>query len=259
MKKKFLGIIFIIYSLIIVYTIVFNKLDKLLAPSMQLYIKIAVIPLFIMGIIMLTNITRYKFKYSDLILLLPLIIIILSGNSVLSSTYAKNKSIKKVETIKLKEVEEPVNIDEDYDFSSPYIDIKDEMYSAIANYLFGSPNASSFIGKTVKVRGFILDSVPSLSSDYKSIGKYEISCCAADAEYTGYIIKDDKNRITKDKWYEIEGVFAKGKSSDGYDFIYIKVINVTEISSSSEKLYVYPCYSYDDGACSSLSKYNLQY
>ena len=94
---------------------------------------------------------------------------------------------------------------------------------------------------------------------YFAIGKYAISCCAADAGFTGFIAKYDNSKITADKWYEVEGILEKGKDKEGYDIMYIKVINSKEISSKGEEQYVYPCYAYDDGSCEAMSKYNLEY
>lgn len=39
--------------------------------------------------------------------------------------------------------------------------------------------------------------------------------------------------------------------------MYIKVINIKEISSKDEEQYVYPCYAYDSGSCEAISKYDL--
>ena len=94
---------------------------------------------------------------------------------------------------------------------------------------------------------------------YFAIGKYAISCCAADAGFTGFIAKYDNSKITADKWYEVEGILEKGKDKEEYDIMYIKVINIKEISSKGEEQYVYPCYAYDDGSCEAMSKYNLEY
>ena len=53
MKKRFLGIICLLYSGIIGYVWFSDKLKNYLAPQMQIYIKIAIIPLLIIGLVML--------------------------------------------------------------------------------------------------------------------------------------------------------------------------------------------------------------
>ena len=98
-----------------------------------------------------------------------------------------------------------------------------------------------------------------LSSDYFYIGKYGVSCCTADAGFVGFIVEKDDIKIKNDAWYEIEGVFESGEDLAGYKIMVIKITNIKEIDGSSEEQYVYPCYSYGDGSCSQILKYNFKY
>ena len=68
-----------------------------------------------------------------------------------------------------------------------------------------------------------------------------------------------KNKITDNKWYEIEGVLEKGKDKEGYDIMYINVINIKEIDFKNEEQYIYHCYAYEEGSCEAIGKYNLEY
>lgn len=261
--KRYLGIVCLLYSGIFGYVVLFDKLKNFLAPSMQIYLKLSIIPLLVIGIIMLTNKSHYKFKVIDLVLLIPLVFLVLAGDGRLTSSFASNRSGKfnasdRVKNTDLKEkndVEEKV-VDE-YDFSNPYFQINDTNYIDLAYYFAEAPKASKFMGKTIKVKGFALKDLEFMDSNYFAVGKYEISCCAADASYIGYIAKYDISKISPDKWYEIEGVLDIGKDKEGYDIVYINVINLKEISS--EEQYVYPCYSYGENACKELEKYNLEY
>ena len=90
------------------------------------------------------------------------------------------------------------------------------------------------------------------------IGKYSISCCAADAGFMGFFVKYDLSQIEKDAWYEIEGVLDRGKDKENLDVMIIKVVNIKKIDSSEEEQYIYPCYVYDNGECSILDKYNIE-
>ena len=103
------------------------------------------------------------------------------------------------------------------------------------------------------------ESLPFLPDGYVAVGKYSVSCCTADAQFVGFVLKYNPKEVTADKWYEVEGVLEKGKDSEGYDIMYINAINLKEISSSGQEQYVYPCYSYDNGLCAEVSKYNLEY
>ena len=119
--------------------------------------------------------------------------------------------------------------------------------------------ADKYEGKTIRVRGFAIKKADFLPKGYFAIGKYAISCCAADAGFTGFMSKYDNNKIKVNQWYEVEGVLRKGKDKDNNDTMYIEVINIKEIDSKKEEQYVYPCYSYGDNSCSGMTKYDLEY
>ena len=277
MKKCYLGIICLLYALIIVYVWFSNSLRNFLAPNMQIYLKCSFIPLIIMGLILIVNKGHYKFKVSDLVLLLPLFMLIMAGDGRLSSNFAKNrmttfkvnekvsnKNEKKdntniVVTPKLDiEVEEDNKVEE-YNFSNPYFDITDKSYDVLANYITFEKKATKYIGKTIRVRGFAVTDAEYLSNDYFAIGKYAITCCAADANFSGFIVKYDKSKIENNKWYMIEGVIEEGIYNKNEKIQVIRVINLTEIDGKKEEQYVYPCYAYDDGVCTELHKYDLEY
>ena len=288
--KRYLGIICLLYSAIFGYVIFFDKLKMFLAPQIQIYIKLSIVPMLFIGLVMLfNNKVYYKFKISDLVLILPLIFLIFAGDGRLTASFASNRTTNfntenrtKPED-KPKEVEKEKNtesIEEEktedkplefvegekgkkvvnsYDFSNPYFNIIDENYNELSNYITFAPKADKFKGQTIRVRGFALKKADYLPDGYFVIGKYVISCCAADAEFTGFIAKYDNRKIIANNWYEIEGVLEKGKDLEGYDIMYIKVINIKEVSSKGEEQYVYPCYVYDDGSCKEITKYNLEY
>ena len=89
------------------------------------------------------------------------------------------------------------------------------------------------------------------------IGKYLITCCAADSSFIGFIVDFDKTKIKDNTWYQVEGVLKRIKLTDGTYVVGVGAINVSEIDSKSEEQYIYPCYTYDD-MCSEVSKYNLK-
>ncbi|MEE3342793.1 MAG: TIGR03943 family protein [Bacilli bacterium] len=258
--KRFLGFICLLYAGIIIYVKLSNKLNNYLAPNMQMYILLSIIPLIIMGLVMLlNNKINYKFKISDLILLLPIVMLIISGDGRLSMSLANNRSISYKTPKKTEKVEEKVIIEEDedneeYDFSKVDFDIKDESYTMLVDYLTYGDNNNKYIGKTVRIRGFTVMKNNFIPNSYFAIGKYAVSCCAADASFIGLISKYDKP-IKDNTWYEMEGVLKKGKDKEGIDILYVKVINIKEIKQ--EEQYVYPCYVYGDNKCIEVSKYNL--
>lgn len=268
MKNKYLGIICLLYSFIISYLWFSNKLKNFLAPQMQLYIKISIIPLVLIGIVLLINKDKYKFKLSDIFLLIPLILLILSSDGRITTNMANNrirnhkvetKTIEKQETtIEEEKTIEPIE-EKEYDFTNVTFDITDTIYNELSNYLSYEPNAIKYVGNTIRVKGFTVKYASYLPDDYFAIGKYAISCCVADAEFTGFFVKYDRNKIIHNAWYEIEGVLEQGKDKDGNAILYINAINVKEIEEKNEEQYVYPCYAYDNGLCNDLNKYNLEY
>lgn len=262
MKKKFLGIVCLIYSGIITYLLIFDKLKNFLAPQMQIYVKVSLIPLLVIGlIIVFTKDNHYNFKIVDLVLLLPLVLIITAGDGRLSSSFASNRTtnFNADNRTKTTIIEEDTMKDSDYDFSKPYFNIMDSNYIELSNYITFEAKATKFVNKTIKVRGFALTDETFLPKGYFALGKYAITCCAADSEFTGFYVKYDTSKIDKNKWYEVEGVLTQGKDKEGYSIIAINVINIKEIYSQSEEQYVYPCYAYSDNACEKISEYNLEY
>ena len=279
--KRFVGIICILYSLIIYYVWYFDKLKNYLSPQMQIYIKIISIPLLLMGIILLVckNI-EYKFKFSDFILLLPLVMLFIANDGKLSMNLANNRlgnfGSSKVNELKIDEElsdEEIGTIDitnrdkenKEEDNNLVYIEknidfeIIDENYEYLANYLTFSEKALKFKGKSIKVKGFSITNGDFLPSGFFALGKYIISCCAADATFSGFYIRYDLSKIKSNTWYEIEGILNSATDPDGHSILYINVTNINEITANDEEQYAYPCYVYDNGMCSAVKKYDIDY
>ena len=274
MKNKFLGIISVTYFYIILYVIFSNKLKLFLAPNLQIYIKFSILPLFLISVIIFSNYNNsYKFKISDLILFLPLIMIFCVGDGSFSKSFAKNRMVnyvskvdkkRKIETETENKAEENnenndlVENTENEEITDIFFDINDKSYSALASYLSFSKKSKIYEGKTIRVKGFTIINESYIPKGYFALGKYEINCCAADAEFTGFYVKYDTSKIKEGSWYELEGIL-KLDNINGNDSLVIQPKTVKEINSTSEEEYVYPCYSYDDGSCKEISKYNIEY
>lgn len=264
MKNKYLSIISIVYSILLLYLLISNNIKNYLAKSMFIYIIIASIILLIIGIVSFMNKdNHYKFKMIDLVLLLPLIMFLLSGNGRLTTSLAQNRIINKNNTNitnKSNKVNNPeISIKEDKkekEENDIYFDVIDESFVTLSDYISFDERAKKYIGKKIRVRGFLVDYETLLPENYYSIGRYAITCCVADANYVGFFFKYDK-RINKDNWYEIEGTLEEFKDTKGFEHLAINVTNIKEIDEMSEEQYVYPCYAYDEGKCTEISKYNL--
>ena len=270
--KKFLGIVCFIYSSLILYIWIKGDLNNYIAPNMQMYIKGSLIPLIIIGIVLVTNKINYKFKPSDLILLLPILLVFFSGDGNLSIGVAKVKATAKnrtkteivdntqIEDTKIEDTKtEDIVESSNTKIEEFYFDITESNYSYLADYITYIPGAKKYVGKTIKAKGFAVDYSEYLTDDYFTFGRYMITCCAADAEYTGFMVKYPKNKIEYGKWYEVEGYLEQGKDSEGYDVMTINPISVKEVKQGDANNYVYSCETYGKKACDEMLKYDLEY
>ena len=264
MRKKIIPIICIIYSIFISYLVFTDKLSYFLAPNMKIYAYLSIFPLFLIGIVMLFNKKNIDFKIFDIILLLPLVMFLFVGDGTLSISFAKNRvsNINKTRVVDNNDVKEDENevIDssEEYDFSDTYFDVIDSTYMELANYLTYTRGAKIYSGKTIKVTGFAIKDEEYLSDELFAIGRLAITCCAADSEFVGFMVKYDKSKIEENAWYEIEGVLEEGVDGAGYNILEIKAINIKKTTPAKEK-YIYMCSEYGSGTCKDLQKYDFIY
>ena len=261
MKKRFLGIVCLIYSLIIIFIWTKGILGNFIAPNMQIYIKSSVIPLIVIGIVLLIdNKIKYNFKISDLVLLVPILFLLFVGDGNLSMDIAKIKATAKnknnIENIDDGTTDYIVKDDKIEEF---YFDIEDSNYSYIADYLPYTSGARKFIGKTIRAQGIAVDFSEYFTDEYFSIGRYTITCCAADAEFTGFVVIKPDFKIEYGKWYEVEGYLELGKDIDGDSVMVINPVSVKKISGKGLNQNVYSCEAYGKSACRALLKYDFEY
>lgn len=263
MRKKYLGIICLLYALIILFVNHYNILRNFLAPQMQIYLKCSVPVLLFMAIVIFySDKFHYHFKITDLLLLLPLVMLIMAGDGRLTLSASTNRisNIKRDKVVEKERTKKDPKIDvSKLDFENPYFDVDDEIYLDLGNYLMYNSKAEAFIGKTIRLKGFTVGNSDYLPNGLYGLGKYGTSCCVADAGFMGYIIKPNGHKIKNNTWYEVEGYIERHEDLSGHDIFPITVVNIKEIDGSNEEEYVYPCYNYGDGSCSKMKKYNLKY
>jgi len=291
MSKKYLGFICFLYSGITIYVWASGILKNFLAPNMQMYLKVSVFIFIMMGLVLIfNNRVNYKFKITDLVLLLPLVLIVLSGDGRLTASLANNRfnnfnNRNNSEEVKVITPDDEEYYEEDEELQLPdipeeriqipntkpvandtdkkvdvYFNVVDSSYVDLASYISFDPSATKYAGKGIRIRGFAVLESPFLpDGDWFLIGKYGTNCCAADASFAGWYAKYDLSKVEKDKWYQVEGILREGKDKDGLQIMYVEVVSMEEIDGSKEEQYVWPCYTYDDGKCSEIQKYNLEY
>lgn len=261
MKKKYLGLICLLYAGIILFVNHYNILRNFLAPNMHIYL-LGSVPVFILIalVIFYSDELHYKFKVLDLVLILPLICLIVAGDGRLSTSLASNKTniVKKTNTKVSKSTKKEPKIDvSKLDFDNPYFVVEDDIYLDLSSYLTYNSNAEEYIGKTIRVRGFTINDNSYLPSGLYGLGKYGVSCCVADAGFMGFIIDPDGHKIKKSTWYEVEGYLERKQDLSGQDIFPIKVVNIKEIDGKDEEEYVYSCSQYEDN-CKKIEQYNLK-
>ena len=265
MKSKFLGIVCFSYCFIIIWIITNGYLNNYLAPNMHKYIYISFILLLVIGFVFIFSKKKSKIYLSDIFLLIPLIIIFVASDGKLSTDFAINRSnsfskIKEKKVVKRKEVSKVIDMDlyKDIDFSSVDFSVVDESYAGLSDAIVYNSNPEKLVGKTIKLKGFIMKESSFLPKDYFAIGKYMISCCAADSSFGGFMARsNDMSKLKNNKWYEIYGVLNVGVDTYNQKIAIIDVVKYKKIDGKDEELYMYPCYAYGDGSCSEVVKYNL--
>lgn len=263
MKRYFIGFICLLYSFIIFYIKLSGIIGNFLAPQMQIYIIVSSIFLFIVGLVFIfSKDIHYKFSFFDIFLLMPIVMIFLAGDGRLSINLSNNRTNSFLGNI---EVDEEIDNDKEssdieidsLDISKVDIEVIDQSYETLSYNITFNNNVDQFIGKTIKVRGFLKKEMSGVPVNYMALGKYLISCCAADASYAGFIISYDKSKVIDNEWYEIIGVLDKSRFN-GMDIAIIKVVEIKKIDSKKEELYIYPCYSYDNSYCDIEKKYKIK-
>ena len=267
MRNKFLGIICFIYAFIISFVWISGNLKNYLAINMQTYIKLSVIPMLILGIVLVTSKSKNKFKISDVVLLIPLILIFIAGDGRLTVSFANNRvsGNKKKTTVvdnkkKDNDVKDVLNYTDNsnIDFTNVKYDIVDEAYNEVAIFFSFDSKAKKHEGETIRVRGFALEDEDYIPDGYFMIGKYIITCCAADSSFVGYTVKNGDFKIKSGSWYEIEGVLEPTNLGNEDAIMAIRVVNIKSIDKKKEEQYVYQCFAYDkDGSCSKVLEYDL--
>lgn len=227
-KKYFEVSILISYVVIIIYTYLTSILNSLINPNVHIYILLTsiVFILFILVEILYSNSHKEKLKYSDIIYVIPLILVFFLGNGSISSSLVNNKGvnitnsntvINNVNNEKIKSLEiSPLN------FSATQ--------AKLAN------NLNNYIGSEFTVDGFVFKEEGMLENELV-IARLSMSCCTADARVVGFLAKYDNEILKKDTWYTFKGKIDVKKEEAG-DFPYFLITEITPITKPVNE-YIY--------------------
>ena len=243
MKKTNYSIILIMYSMLFYILHFLNLTKKFLSPKIINYNLITVfIFLIIASYLLLTEDKekkeeKRKFKIFNLVLFIPILALFFIGDATLDTKVIKNKTTN----LTFNEVEDDNKNIGNYDLNNIDLTIKD--YNYVEASLEINNNPKNWYGKTVKIRGFVVREASYIPIGYFAIGKYYITCCAADATLVGFTVKSDNTmRVEDSGYYDIKGVFVKAKNQKGEDAIAIKAIKIEKVKE--EERQVYDCFAY---------------
>ena len=225
MKKTNYSIILIMYSMLFYILHFLNLTKKFLSPKIINYNLITVFIFLIIA------------TYLLLILFVPFLALFFIGDATLDTKVIKNKST----SLTFAQVEDDNKNIGNYDLEKIDLTIKD--YNYVEASLEINNNPKNWYGKTVNIRGFVVREASYIPIGYFAIGKYYITCCAADATLVGFTVKSDNTmRVEDSGYYDIKGVFVKAKNQKGEDTIAIKAIKIEKVKE--EERQVYDCFAY---------------
>lgn len=119
---------------------------------------------------------------------------------------------------------------------SETIQMTDDMFGSYYGEI--NDNPQSYIGKTIKMSGFVFKE-EGFTSNQLVISRFLITHCIADASIIGFLAEfQGAETIEEDTWIEIEGVIDIG-TYGGYELPIIKVTSLNVIDEPSEP-YIYP-------------------
>ena len=204
---------------------------------MQNYIIIAGTVLLLVGIGLFFLNTKDSLRITETLLLLPILFLVVAGDGKLTTSFAynRNNSFQMGNTVRKnddpkekseKKSRDELILDDNTDFQTVDFLVVDESYVGLSEAITYSNNPDKLVGKTIRVRVFTLMNSPFIPKEYFGLGKYEISCCAADAGFVGYIVQADEDiQIQDNTWYEIEGVIDVGEDTYGQTVGIIRMVN----------------------------------
>ncbi len=159
---------------------------------------------------------------NGLIILIPVVFILLSGNQTLNS-YALSKRTLMSPNLNSSE-SNPVS--EEPGILNAEIPVEVSLSQLLQNW-------ASYNGKRISIQGLLHQSLKD-NDDYALVFKYLISCCAADAIPVGiFIDKKRTNGFSDDDWVKVTGVVNLDKM-DGHDIIVMSLDTIDKIKKPSK-------------------------
>lgn len=246
------NLVLLIYIIIIFYVIISGLIIKFIHPRTIPYTIICGIILVIFLLLDIFNKDKTEnrnFFKSDVIYIIPLILVFFLNNGVLSSNQINNKNTNLSKTVSkenteitnFKDVEETksekskVNEESKLNIRIESIKITDSNYMEMLTNIFD--NINNYADKEIDIDGVVFrDST--MKNDEFAIGRSAITCCAADAQLCGYLCKNPTSIVVKDNdWVNIKATIKTSKYQD-QSIPYLIVKEIKSISKPKNE-YVY--------------------
>jgi putative membrane protein len=273
-NKIIKSMVLLMYIIIIFYTVSSGFIIKFIHPRTIPYTIICGIILVIFLLLDIFNKgkskdklenknQKQKFLKSDIIYIIPLILVFFLNNGVLSNNQINNKNTNISKTVKKENTEENTeeNIQENIQENKTQTDVKDvlkitsqdkkikeneESKTEIIKITDSNfmdtlidifDNINDYIEKEIDIDGLVFrDS--QMKNDEFAIGRPVITCCAADAQLSGYLCKNPTDTILKDnEWINIKATIKSSKYQ-GESIPYLIIKEVKSISKPKNE-YVY--------------------
>lgn len=251
-KKMFNQVIILDYIIVIVYIISTGILSNFLNPRQHIYVYFCLVGLIIFFIYGFkkenTNHHDDKVLKSDVIYLVPILLLLFINSGKLSASTVDSKDVKssiitntssssnkqtdtKLTNQQVNTKSSSDNVTQDHTDvvinDKNYIDKLDDIDSNIGKY----------IGKTIKVSGYIYRTDDMDKSTFV-LSRLYMYCCVADTEVVGYLSKyDNAESLNTNDWYEVTATIAKA-TYEKEEMAELNIISLTKIDKPKNE-YVY--------------------
>ena len=251
LKKQFKRLIILSYAIIMFFVVFSGLISKFVHPRMIPYIitcGIILLVFFVTDIFNKKEVNN-KFVKSDIIYVLPIILILFINNGNLSANVISNKGInvgkssaEKSDLDKALEIakkSDDAELQDKINETKP-IEIK-KLVMDDSNYIQTiidiSDDVDSYIGSEISFDGFVYRDESIANNDFV-VGRLAISCCTADAQLFGYLCKyKDQEQVKNDDWVNITAKI-EATTYEGKEIPYLNIVQVRKIDKPKDE-YVY--------------------
>ncbi|MDD2376719.1 MAG: TIGR03943 family protein [Clostridia bacterium] len=240
-KKQFERLMILSYAIIMLFVVFSGLISQFVHPRMIPYIITCGIILLVFFVTDTFNkkVVSNRFVKSDIIYILPIILIFFVNNGDLSAIVIANKGINvgksSTENIESNDIKKATEITNELD----KVELKDERIKIKkividdSNYVQTiidiSENLDSYIGSEISFDGFVYRD-DSITNNNFVAGRLTINCCTADAQLFGYLCKYTGYAQLKDEeWVnitaKIETIIFEGKKIPYLNVGQVKIID----------------------------------